>query len=136
MTDALDPSTWMDDAACARVDPDLFFPERGERTDLAKAVCFGCPVREECLEYALANNEKHGVWGGLSERQRRTLRSKRGHAHGGRQLLEVTDPRRVEQVLAMHAQGHSCREIGRQLDLNNTTVSKVIRRSALHVVAS
>ena len=59
------------------VDPDLFFPERGASTREAKEVCRGCVVREDCLEYALANGEKFGIWGGLSERERRRLRRQR-----------------------------------------------------------
>ncbi len=59
---------------CMGVDPDLFFPERGASTREAKEVCRGCVVREECLEYALDNGEKFGIWGGMSERERRRLR--------------------------------------------------------------
>jgi WhiB family redox-sensing transcriptional regulator len=68
---------WVRWAECAGCDPDLFFPERGASTRQAKAVCTGCPVREECLEYALSNGEKFGIWGGKSERERRILRRKR-----------------------------------------------------------
>jgi WhiB family redox-sensing transcriptional regulator len=71
---------WMDDAACRGVDPDLFFPVRFEASvDVqAKAVCAGCPVQAECLDYALDHGIKHGIWGGKSERQRRALRGSRG----------------------------------------------------------
>jgi WhiB family redox-sensing transcriptional regulator len=72
--------TWQDYANCLGVDPDLFFPERGVPTREAKAVCSGCVVREECLEYALANGEKHGIWGGTSERERRGIRRQRALA--------------------------------------------------------
>lgn len=69
--------SWQTKANCMGVDPDLFFPERGASTREAKEVCRGCVVREECLEYALANGEKFGIWGGLSERERRRLRRAR-----------------------------------------------------------
>ena len=69
-----DARAWMDRANCHQVDPDLFFPERGASTREAKEVCRGCVVREDCLEYALANGEKFGIWGGLSERERRRLK--------------------------------------------------------------
>src|SRR6266516_4318297 len=72
--------TWQDDANCLGVDPDLFFPERGASTREAKEVCRGCVVREECLEYALANGEKFGIWGGLSERELRRIRRQRALA--------------------------------------------------------
>lgn len=62
---------------CKGVDPDLFFPERGQPTAEPRRVCRGCVVRSECLEYALVNGEKFGIWGGLSERERRRLRRQR-----------------------------------------------------------
>jgi WhiB family redox-sensing transcriptional regulator len=68
---------WQERANCLGVDPDLFFPERGASTREAKAVCRGCEVRVECLEYALAHGEKFGIWGGLSERERRRVRRQR-----------------------------------------------------------
>jgi WhiB family redox-sensing transcriptional regulator len=69
--------TWQGQANCLGVDPDLFFPERGASTREAKGVCRGCEVREDCLEYALVNGEKFGIWGGLSERERRRIRRQR-----------------------------------------------------------
>jgi WhiB family transcriptional regulator, redox-sensing transcriptional regulator len=69
--------SWQARANCMGVDPDLFFPERGASTREAKEVCRGCVVREDCLEYALANGEKFGIWGGLSERERRRIRRMR-----------------------------------------------------------
>ena len=68
---------WQRSANCLGVDPDLFFPERGGSTREAKEVCRGCMVRQECLQYALDNGEKFGIWGGLSERERRRLRRRR-----------------------------------------------------------
>lgn len=62
---------WMHDAKCLDADPEAFFPEKGGSTREAKRICSACPVREECLEYALANDERFGIWGGLSERERR-----------------------------------------------------------------
>ena len=68
---------WQEHANCLGVDPDLFFPERGASTREAKGVCGGCEVRLACLEYALDHSEKFGIWGGLSERERRRLRRQR-----------------------------------------------------------
>ena len=68
---------WKDSSNCLGVDPDLFFPERGASTREAKEVCRGCIVREDCLEYALLNGEKFGIWGGMSERERRRIRRQR-----------------------------------------------------------
>ena len=75
-----DDRSWQDYANCLGVDPDLFFPERGASTREAKEVCRGCVVREDCLEYALVNGEKFGIWGGMSERERRRLRRQRALA--------------------------------------------------------
>ena len=64
---------WHQHGACRGADPNLFFPERGDSVKEAKAVCPRCPVRAECLEYALENHESMGIWGGLSGRERRQL---------------------------------------------------------------
>lgn len=65
---------WQADALCAQTDPEAFFPEKGGSTRDAKKICAQCEVKAECLEYALANDERFGIWGGLSERERRRLR--------------------------------------------------------------
>lgn len=65
--------TWRQKGNCSGVDPEVFFPGTGESTRLAKEICVGCTVVDDCLEYALANKEKFGVWGGTSERQRRRI---------------------------------------------------------------
>jgi WhiB family redox-sensing transcriptional regulator len=65
---------WQDRALCAQTDPEAFFPEKGGSTREAKKICLGCEVRAECLEYALAHDERFGIWGGLSERERRRLK--------------------------------------------------------------
>ena len=66
--------SWQERALCAQTDPESFFPEKGGSTREAKKVCLACEVRSECLEYALANDERFGIWGGLSERERRRLK--------------------------------------------------------------
>ena len=71
---------WTERALCAQTDPEAFFPEKGGSTREAKRVCTGCEVRAECLEFALTNDERFGIWGGLSERERRRLRLMRRDA--------------------------------------------------------
>ncbi|MGH3825619.1 MAG: WhiB family transcriptional regulator [Pseudonocardiaceae bacterium] len=71
---ALDQQDWQERALCAQTDPEAFFPEKGGSTREAKRICAGCEVRAECLEYALAFDERFGIWGGLSERERRKLK--------------------------------------------------------------
>jgi len=65
---------WQERALCAQTDPEAFFPEKGGSTREAKRVCTTCEVRVECLEYALDHDERFGIWGGLSERERRRLK--------------------------------------------------------------
>lgn len=72
-----DDLSWQDDSSCRGADADLFFPERGASTRKAKSICAACGVRVECLEYALKHAEKFGIWGGLSERERRKIRKQR-----------------------------------------------------------
>lgn len=74
----LGPLAWKDQALCAQTDPEAFFPEKGGSTREAKRVCQSCEVRAECLEYALANDERFGIWGGMSERERRKLKKAAG----------------------------------------------------------
>lgn len=81
-------NAWMVDALCAQTDPEAFYPEKGGSTRDAKATCNGspatrarpatpaCPVKDQCLLYALDNDERFGIWGGLSERERRKLRKR------------------------------------------------------------
>ena len=69
-----DAQSWQERALCAETDPEAFFPEKGGSTREAKKICTGCEVKAECLEYALSNDERFGIWGGLSERERRRLR--------------------------------------------------------------
>ena len=68
---------WQDLANCRGADPDLFFPERGASTRTAKGICRDCQVRAECLEFAIVSSEKFGIWGMMSERERRKIRKER-----------------------------------------------------------
>ncbi len=68
--------SWQERALCAQTDPEAFFPEKGGSTREAKKVCVGCTVQTQCLEYALAHDERFGIWGGLSERERRKLKKR------------------------------------------------------------
>ncbi len=72
------PLAWQTDSLCAQTDPEAFFPEKGGSTRDAKRICTSCEVKAACLEYALANDERFGIWGGLSERERRKLRKRAG----------------------------------------------------------
>lgn len=69
-----DAPAWYERALCATTDPDAFFPEAGGSSARAKRICSACDVRAQCLAYALEHHEPFGVWGGLTERERRRAR--------------------------------------------------------------
>lgn len=73
----LDLPEWMERGLCAQTDPEIFFPEKGGSTAGAKRVCQSCDVRSECLDYAIEHQERFGIWGGMSERDRRKLAKER-----------------------------------------------------------
>lgn len=68
-----EPPAWYGEALCAQTDPDGFYPEKGGSTREAKKVCGTCPVLSQCLTYALDHQERFGIWGGKSERERRKI---------------------------------------------------------------
>jgi WhiB family redox-sensing transcriptional regulator len=71
------PGPWIEDALCAQVDPDTWYPQPNtNEAKVAKKVCMTCPVRQECLQYALDNDEVWGIWGGTSYRERKRLKMK------------------------------------------------------------
>jgi WhiB family redox-sensing transcriptional regulator len=71
-----DPTAWQAEALCAETDPEAFFPEKGGSTREAKKICNQCSVKAECLEFALGIDARFGIWGGLSERERRKLKKR------------------------------------------------------------
>jgi WhiB family redox-sensing transcriptional regulator len=73
-TTVVEELIWQERALCAQTDPEAFFPEKGGSTREAKKVCLGCEVKVECLDYALGHDERFGIWGGMSERERRRVR--------------------------------------------------------------
>lgn len=87
---AFERADWMSQRSCGNVPAEWFFPTRGEDTTQAKAICAECSVRQECLDYAVRNGEKFGIWGGTSERERRNIRRQRGirFSNNGRGVAE------------------------------------------------
>lgn len=88
---------WAEKARCPETDPEAFFPEKGGSTKEAKKVCQRCPVKVECLQWALDNDERFGVWGGMSERERRRL--KRG-LEPNRTRGEIVEPHVLPAIAA------------------------------------
>jgi WhiB family redox-sensing transcriptional regulator len=114
-------SSWRDRAACRGTDPDLFFPDRGESADPARQICARCPARQPCLAYALDTGITHGIWGGLTERERRVLRAPRQRA---------SRRERDRAIAAADAAGYTRQEIVRTFGLSRTSVSRILLRAA------
>jgi WhiB family transcriptional regulator, redox-sensing transcriptional regulator len=71
--DPTPPAMWQERAACFGIEPDTFFPVTEEEAGPALTYCGSCRIREECLAWALKNGERYGVWGGMTEQQRRRI---------------------------------------------------------------
>lgn len=118
---------WRDDAACSGMDGEIWFPvvhTPGWEDQLARAkkICAACPVRQECLEYALDTGQRAGVWGGLSEKERQELRD--GPALPGSHMDRCWENQEwIEQQVKA---GVSRREIARQLGVGHSTVVKAV----------
>ena len=112
---------WRELAACRGTDLEVFFPGRGESAGPARQVCAACPVRQPCLDYAITNRITHGVWGGLTERERRALRSG---------LVRATRQDRDRAILAADAAGYTAASISQSFGLSRTSVTRVLFRDA------
>ena len=112
---------WRELAACRGTDLEVFFPERGESAGPARQVCAGCPVRQACLDYAITNRIAYGVWGGLTERERRTLRSR---------WVRASREDRDRAIMAAETDGYTAEAIGQTFGLSRTSVARVLSRDA------
>jgi WhiB family transcriptional regulator, redox-sensing transcriptional regulator len=113
---------WRDQAECRGTDLAVFFPGRGESAEPARQICARCPVRGPCLDYALSLGIVHGIWGGLTERDRRALRTR--HAGAARRD-------RDQAIAAAAAAGSTTAAIGRAFGLARTWVGRVLSRADL-----
>jgi hypothetical protein len=109
---------WRELAACRGTDLQVFFPRRGESAGPARQVCAACPVRQACLDYAITNRIVHGVWGGLTERERRALQSG---------WVRATRRDRDRAIPAAVAAGFTAAAIGRSFGLSRTSVTRIMR---------
>jgi hypothetical protein len=112
---------WRELAACRGTDLAVFFPERGESAGPARRVCAACPVRQSCLDYAISNRIVHGIWGGLTERERRALRSS---------WVRALRRERDRAIVAAETDGFTAAAIGRTFGLSRTSVTRVLSRDA------
>ena len=110
---------WRYRAACRGADLSVFFPGRGEPAEPARQICAGCPVRQPCLDYALSHAITHGIWGGLTERERRALQSR---------WVRASRRERDEAIAAAAAAGYTKASIGREFGLARISVNRVLSR--------
>jgi WhiB family transcriptional regulator, redox-sensing transcriptional regulator len=120
VTPAPSVAGWREEAACRGADLALFFPGRGESAQPARQICARCPVRQECLEFALRHGEVHGIWGGLTERDRRALRTRH---------RDTIRRERDAAITAAAAAGYTKAATGRAVGLAATSVSRVLSRA-------
>ena len=117
---------WMFDAACRHMGPTIFIIERGESCGPAKTVCARCPVIAPCLEMALASTDIYGVWGGTSDRERRSIRRRRNaqrRRNAGRP--PSGDP---GEAVRLYGAGWPTDAIARHLDVDIRTVQRYIEQ--------
>jgi WhiB family redox-sensing transcriptional regulator len=137
--------TWQDFARCAEVDPEIFFPEKGQSVNDPSKICRGCEVRTPCLEYALEKGERYGFWGGMSERERRRILRQREEAQGEPQLGErrperaPKSPKRrvtvsdLETIRARREDGDNLTVIAEDYDVTHGYLSKLLAGHATPV---
>lgn len=127
---------WADEALCAQTDPESWFPEKGGSTLEGKRICQRCPVAAECLDYALENNERFGIWGGLSERERRKLTKAQRTIpcpDGCGQMFETDTNAARHAEIAHHTDPVICPDCGRNAGTNAGLTSHL---RAAHPAAS
>ena len=112
-------AAFLDSGLCAQTDPEAFHPDKGGSAEPAKAFCRRCPAQADCLDYALAHDERFGVWGGTSPRERDRIR--RQHARPTRTQQGRADKRAAAR--RMHAAGRGNSEIARELHLSGSTLN-------------
>lgn len=120
---AIRPPGWMAQGLCTQVDPELFYPGEGGQAREALRVCAGCPVRAQCLAYALDRGERFGIWGGQSAAARRRMTRPAPQPAPASQLV-----RRAAQIRRLTAAGLSDREVGARIGCTTRTVHRIRAR--------
>lgn len=116
-------SSWKAYGVCAQTDPELFFPEKGGSAKTPKLLCAGCPVLQECRDWALANDERFGVWGGLSERERRRIINKQRDKPA--RPVDAWTARRDRTIRRLTDEGYSAAEIAIRIGCTQRTVTRI-----------
>jgi WhiB family redox-sensing transcriptional regulator len=134
---------WLSNGPCRTEDPEIFFPvgdgkEAARKAAEAKAVCQRCPVQERCLQWALESRQDTGVWGGMSEKERRRLHGRKAYRTrpDGLSVLEHIWRDRLPEFHQLAARGLSPKEIAQQMGTNVQTVNSIRARLAHQAQAS
>ena len=122
-TNVFDDLSWREDALCAQVDPELFFPEKGQPSRDAKKICATCDVREQCLQWAMAANQRHGVWGGLTARERSSL------AGGGDSHVTARNTEREDTIFQLHTASVPPTEIAQRFEITERSVHRIVKKA-------
>lgn len=115
---------WRDDALCAQYDPSMFFPEKGIPASTAKKICEECPVRNQCLAFALKNSEAFGIWGGMTSNQRAQFARENNIDAATAARLD-----RDAEILKMHKNKLDPETIARIIGVSERTVFRAVQRA-------
>jgi WhiB family transcriptional regulator, redox-sensing transcriptional regulator len=124
--DGTEDLSWQENALCTQVDAEIFFPEKGRSPRDAKKICAGCDVREQCLQWAMATNQRHGVWGGLTSQERSIL------ARDGdktRKLRTTKKTVREDVIVQLHKASVPPTEIAQRFEITERTVHRIVKRA-------
>ncbi len=121
---------WRDRAVCAQTDPEAFFPEKGSSNEAAMSVCRACPVRIDCLSYAIGSDTaEHGIWGGTTARHRTTIR--KDMRMPAPQSIEKA--RRDHRIVELYLSGFDPMSIATEVGVTDRTVYRAVRSHRIAV---
>lgn len=124
---------WVRQAACLGLDANIFHPLRGAPTEPARRVCATCPVRAECLQWAIEQHEQHGIWGGTTEKERRAIRARlrrQGAADRLRSPVHVAADERAVEARRLHRSGMPVIDIAVRLNVTRRAVHRYLEEAA------
>lgn len=120
---------WRLDALCSQTDPELFFPDTTAESAAAKQICSDCDVRMDCLLWALTKGENHGIWGGLTHRERRSLLRQNQASEKQSRPRSPAVIAHEEIIFNRHLDGHSVPELAAHFEVTERTIYRIINRA-------
>ena len=118
--------SWQENALCTQIDPELFFPEKGQSPRDARKICASCEVREQCLQWAMATNQRHGVWGGLTSHERSML-ARTGNKT--RRLRTAKKAMREDTIVQLHKASVPVPEIAQRFEITERSVHRIVKKA-------